>query len=119
MIIIIKRIFDRIVATLEHYWTFKDETPVNIDKEHEDLLEALNKIRLDHGTISRRLIALMENNNLSIQQLSSRAGVRDTTIIEWQAGLVPKDFDEVERVCGVLDADFEWFLTGKKADRTA
>ena len=118
MPIIIKHsLLSKTIDLLDYYWTYRDKTPIDYDKEHKNIIHALNALkalRKKHGSIADRLTDAIKESNVSITHLSEICNIPNSTLTGWLKGSIPSDFDAVERLCSELDIDFEYLLTGKE-----
>ena len=104
----------RAIELLEYYWHFKDKTPIDNDKEHENVLLALKDLRRKHGSIADRLYKAIEKSEFSASQLAKDCDIPYSTLNGWLFGSIPQDFDAVERLAEHLGVGFEYLLTGKE-----
>lgn len=66
-------------------------------------------------TISQRILAILEEKNLSQKELSSYAGISPSAISNWKTQKTNPASDKIIKICEFLEVDPYYLLTGDPA----
>ncbi|MGN0341311.1 MAG: helix-turn-helix domain-containing protein [Roseburia sp.] len=66
-------------------------------------------------TISQRILAILEEKNLSQKELSNYAGLSPSAISNWKTQKSNPSSDKIIKICEFLDVDPYYLLTGDPA----